>query len=185
MSRGITNIKEMEQLMDDCQKYRYEKHDDGTRDKIPNGISFTKMYKKFDIKKKKKQKFAIKTVYGKFDGIHIRQLLKYLLANSNYLPCSIKQKIKYESDLLGYIDYKNPKLDKKYFVVTQLDTKYSPKFTAYCLNNGSTCELRIKKNRNPKNKFDKTKKSFSDQPFADGDILYLKSWGKEPKMKKK
>ena len=32
--------------------------------------------------------------------------------------------------------------------------------------------------------FEKTKTSFSDKPFNNGDILYLKSWGKEPKMKK-
>ena len=184
ISRGITDTNEMESLLDDCQKFRYLKHDDGTREKIPNGISFTKMYKKFDITEEEKQQFAIKTVYGKFDGIHTRQLLKYILANSKYPPCTVEQKVKYESELLGYIDYKNPELKKNYFVVTQLDTKYSPKFTAYCLNNGKSVEMRVKKRRNPKNKSDKTKTSFEDLPFKNGDILYLKSWGKEPKMKK-
>ena len=183
-SRGILNIKDMEKLLDDCQKFKYQKHDDGAREKIPNDISFTKMYKKFEITEEEKQRFAVKTVYGKFDGIHTRQLLKYLLKNSKYPPCTVKQKIKYEQELLGYIDYKDPKLPKNYFVVTQLDTKYSPKFTAYCLNNGNSCELRVRKRRNPKNKADKTKTSFADLPFNDGDILYLKSWGKEPKMKK-
>lgn len=181
ISRGITDIKKMETLMDDCQKFRYEKHEDGTRDKIPNGISFTKMYKKFEISEEEKQRFAIKTVFGKFDGIHIKQLLKYILANCNYPPCTIKQKIKYEQELLGYIDFKDTSIAKNYFVVTQLDTKYSPKFIAYCINNGSMRELKVKRRRNPKNKFEKTKVSFSEKPFEDGDILYLKSWGKEPK----
>lgn len=187
-SRGIEDIHEMETLMDDCQKFRYEKHDDGTRDKIPNGISFTKMYKKFDVTEEEKKKFATKTVYGKYDGIHTRQLLKYLLSICKYPPCSIAQKIKYEQELLGYIDYKNPNLDKRYFTVTQLDTKYSPKFIAYCLNNGNTVEMRVKRKNNFKEFKEFGYKSkfttFSEKPFDNGDILYLKSWGKEPKMKK-
>ena len=204
-------IEPTEEELEDCHKYKYMVvtdeylasianteeyctiHNDqvtipeiklGEKIKIPNGYSFTKIFKKYKITEDEKKMFATKTVYGKFDGIHTRQLLKYLLENSQYPPCSVEQKIRYEQELLGYIDYKNPKLDKRYFIVTQLDTKYSPKFIAYCLNNGNSVEMRVKKRRNPKNKFDKTKVSFADKPFDNGDILYLKSWGKEPKMKK-
>ena len=120
------------------------------------------MYKKFDVTEEEKKEFAIKTVYGKFDGIHTRQLLKYLLSIYKCPPCSTSQKIRYEQEFLGYIDYKNPELDKRYFIVTQLDTKYSPKFVAYCLNNGSTVEMRVRKKRNPKNRNDKCKTSFTD-----------------------
>ena len=180
-SLGIVNVEEE---LNDCIKYKYEKHDDGTKDKIPSGYSFAKIFKKYEITDEEKQKYATKTVYGKFDGIHTRRLLKYLLNVCKYPPCTIKQKIKYEEELLGYIDYKDPKLPKKYFVVTQLDDKYSPKFTAYCLNNGVSVEMRVRKKRNPKNRNDKCKKSFAELPFANGDILYLKSWGKEPKMRK-
>lgn len=183
-SRGIEDIKQIESLMDDCQKFKYIKHDDGTKEKTPNGISFMKMYKKFNVTEEEKKQFAIKTVYGKFDGIYTRKLLKYLLNNSKYPPCTLKQKIKYQAEHLGYIDYKDSKLDKRYFVVENLDTKYSPKFTAYCLNNGNSSELRVKKKRNPKNKMDKCKVSFGEKPFENGDIIYLKAWGKEPKMKK-
>ena len=184
ISRGITDIHEMESLMDSCQKFRYEKHEDGTKEKIPNGISFTKMYKKFEVTEEEKQKFAIKTVYGKYEGIHTRQILKYLLANSKHPPATIHQRIRWQSELLGYIDYTNKDIDKRYFVVTQLDDKYSPKFNAYCINNGKSVEMRVRKKRNPKNKMDKCKTSFTDKPFENGDILYLKSWGIEPKMKK-
>ena len=184
ISRGITDIHEMESLMDSCQKFRYEKHEDGTKEKIPNGISFTKMYKKFEVTEEEKQKFAIKTVYGKYEGIHTRQILKYLLANSKQPPATIHQRIRWQSELLGYIDYTNQDIDKRYFVVTQLDDKYSPKFNAYCINNGKSVEMRVRKKRNPKNKMDKCKTPFTDKPFENGDILYLKSWGIEPKMKK-
>ena len=183
-SRGITDIKEMESLLDDCQKYKYVKHDDGTRDKVPNGISFTKMFKKFEITEEEKQNFSTKTVYGKYDGIHTGQILKFLLKNSKHPPVSIHQRILWQEELLGYIDYTDPQLDMRYFVVTNLDDKYSPRFTAYCINNGKSVEMRVRKKRNPKNFSDKTKVSFTDEPFNNDDILYLKSWGVEPKMKK-
>lgn len=173
----------IESELQDCIKYRYETADDGTRIKIPNGYSFKKIFKKYNITDEELEFFQTKKVFGKYDGIHTRQLLKYMLANSKYPPCTIGQKIKYEQELLGYIDYKNSKLPKNYFVVTQLDTKYSPKFVAYCINNGNTREFRIRKNP-PSNSYSKTITSFSDKPFKDGDILYLKSWGEEPKMTK-
>ena len=181
-SRGITNI---EHELDDCHKYRYEKNEDGTRKKVENGYSFTKIFKKYNITDEELHRFAVKTVYGKFDNIHTRKLLKYLLVNSKFPKCSVSQKIMYELDLLGYVAYMNPQLDKRYFVVTGLDTTYSPKFTAYCINNGKSVEMRVRKKKNPKNPKDKKiKTTFLDLPFNDGDILYLKSWGKEPKMKK-
>ena len=70
-------------------------------------------------------------------------------------------------------------------MVTKLDTTYSPRFMAYCLNNGMSVEMKCRKKKNPKNPKDKkVKKIFSDEPFADGDILLLKSCKQEPKMKK-
>lgn len=173
----------IEEELSDCIKYKYEDGEDGSRLKIPNGYSFKKIFKKYEITDEELKFFATKTVYGKYDGIRTRQLLKHLLENSQYPPCSIEQKIRYEQELLGYVDYKNPELPKNYFVVMNLDTKYSPKFMAYCLNNGNSVEMRVRKKRNPKNKFEKSKVFFSDIPFNNGDILYLKAWGKEPKMK--
>ena len=180
-SRGFDNFEEE---LSDCIKYKRVTEEDGTKTKIANGYSFTKIFKKYDVSLDEKKRFATKTVYGKFDGIKTRELLKYLLENSKYPKCSVKQKIKYQVEYLGYIGYKDPKIRKNYFVVTQLDTKYSPKFVAYCINNGNTVEMKVRKNRNPKNPKGKSKTSFSERPFNDGDILYLKSWGMEPKMKK-
>ena len=177
-TRDIPNSPEE---LSDCYKYKYNKLDDGTKEKIPNGYSFTKVFKKYNVTEEEKTRFATKISYGRFDKIHTRNLLKYLLANSKYPHCSIKMKLKYQEELLGYIDYKNDSLAKNYFVVTQLNEKYSPKFVAYCLNNGKTCELKIRKTRK-NNKYEKTKTAFTDKPFKNGDILYLKAWGKEPKM---
>jgi len=108
-----------------------------------------------------------------------------LLINSKYPPCSIKQKIKYQQEHLGYIDYIDSSIDKRYVVITGLDIKYSPKFTAYCINNGMISEMKVRKRKNPKDPKDrKIKTVFNDEPFGDGDIVYIKSCGKEPRMKK-
>lgn len=167
-----------------CCKFKYEDGEDGARVKIPNGISFTKLFKVFKITDEEKERFATKTVYGKYDYVKTRKLLKHLLKNSKYPPATIQQRIRWQTEHLGYIDYTDSTINKRYFVVTQLDTTYSPKFVAYCINNGRSVEMRVKKKRNPKNKNDKCKTSFADEPFANCDILYLKAWGQEPKMKK-
>lgn len=170
------------QELDDCVKYKYEKHEDGTKTKVPNGYSFKKIFKKFDITDEELNRFSTKTVYGKYDGLHTKELLKYLLENSKYPRCSVAQKIKYESELLGYIDYKDPSLDKRTVVVTKLNTEWSPKFTAYCLNNGMTSEFKIHKRKNPHDKRIKT--IWTDLPLHNGDIVYIKDCKKEPKRRK-
>ena len=178
------NIDYTEEELQDCIKYKFEDGDNGKRLKIPNGYSFKKIFKKYQITDAELQRFATKIVIGKYDGINTRKLLKHLLNNSKYPKVTVQQRIRWQSELLGYIDYTDPKLDKRYLVVTNLDTTYSPKFNAYCINNGKTVEMRVRKKHNPKNKNDKCKTSFAQLPFHNGDILYIKSWGQEPKMKK-
>lgn len=175
-------ISDVQEALADCQKFRYEEQPDGTKKKILNGISYTKLFKKYEITDEEKEYFATKTVYGRFEGIHTKSLLKYLLKNSKYPKCRVGQKIKYEQELLGYISYTDPSLDKMIIAVTNLNTDFSPKFTAYRLMNGKTCELKIHKRRNPKDK--KVSVSFEDIPVKDGDILLVKSWSKEPRKRK-
>lgn len=175
--RGIQNTKDE---LSDCFKRKRNKQENE-----PDEISFTRLFKKYEVTDQEKERFATKIVYGKFEGIHVRELLKYLLANNKYPPCTMKDRIKYQQDLLGYIDYQDSSLDKRYLVVTNLDTKYSPKFKAYCLNNGVTAELRVRRKKNPKNPADKKViTTFNKLPFNNGDILYMKSCGQEPKMRK-
>ena len=173
--RGISAIE-------DCDKFKYVKNEDGSKDKVPNGISFTKLFKKYEVTEEERQRFATKTVYGKFDNINIRGLLKHIFSTLEVKPCSVSEQIAYEKEYLGYIDYINPQLSKRIFVVTELNDKYSPKFNAYCLNNGKVVEMKVRKRRKPKDP--KVKTSFYEKPFKDSDIIYLKSWGQEPKMKK-
>ena len=180
--RGITDFDPEKYK---CAKYKFETGENGERIKTPNGVSFTKLFKAFNVTEEEKNKFATKIVYGRFDEINTRQLLKYLLDNSKYPKVTVQQKIRWQQELLGYIDYTDHGLDKRYFVVNNLDTTYSPKFNAYCINNGKSVEMRVRKKINPKSQKDSVvKMTYNKMPFADGDILYLKKWGQEPKMKK-
>lgn len=95
---------------------------------------------------------------------------------------SLKDIIKFQQDVLGYIEFSDPSINKRVVVVTKLNTNYSPKFEAFCLNNRQVAELKIHKKRNPKNK--KVKTAWLDLPLENGDIIFMKDCNKEPKRKK-
>ena len=88
--------------------------------------------------------------------------------------------ITYQLENLGYIDYVNPRINRNYVVVTDLDTKYSPKFKAYRLCDGKVCAFKAhgKSSRN------KSHTLMKNHPFADGDILRMCKYSMKPKMKK-
>lgn len=95
---------------------------------------------------------------------------------------SFRELIKFQQEILGYIEMYDERFDKRLVVVTKLDTKYSPKFIAYCLKNRKTSEIKVHKTRNFKDK--KIITSFKDLPFEDGDILYMKSCEKKLKVRR-
>ena len=89
---------------------------------------------------------------------------------------------RYQYDVLGDITITDEKSDRHICIVTGLDTKYSPKFYGYCLNNGNKQEIKVHKkkdNRNPR-----IKSTFDKVPFEDGDVLYIKHCSKKPKSRK-
>lgn len=85
---------------------------------------------------------------------------------------SLIEKIKFQNEILGYIDYNNDSLDKRYVLVTELDTKYSPVVNTYCLNNGVTCKCKI------------NKRLFNEKPLSQNDIIYIHSMEKKFGFKK-
>ena len=82
-------------------------------------------------------------------------------------------------NILGYVDVTFEELDWNYVVVTNLDTRYSPRFLGYCLKNGKTREFRGHKRRNKKEW-----KGYNDLPYNDGDVIYIKKWSVHPAQKK-
>ncbi len=78
--------------------------------------------------------------------------------------------IQMQKDVLGYVDYVNPKLDKKLCLVNIFDGKYNTKkLNLYCLNNGKTVDFKL---------YDKV---YKIKPIKEGDVIYTTSMKKEPK----
>ena len=109
-------------------------------------------------------------------------LVKELANKIEYTPCTLPEMIKYQMEILGYVEYRNPRVDSRYIIISDLNTEYSPRFKAIRLMDGKSCEMRISKKRYPR---DKTiKNDYTTTPFENGDILFMKSFKKKPKQRK-
>lgn len=163
----------------DCIKYRTE-----GQNKVFNGYSSKKVFKKFKITEEQKNKFATKTIIGRFSNVDMKGLLKSVLTISGLYvdKCSLSQRIKYQIEHLGYVEYTNPKLDVRYIVILDIDTTYSPKFKAYCLKTGQICDMKIHSRLVKKDK--RIKVSYSDVPVENGDVIYMARCDKEPRKRK-
>ena len=95
---------------------------------------------------------------------------------------SLKELIKFQQEVLGYIEFSNSEFDKRIVVVTNLNTNYSPKFDAFCLNNRAITEVKIHKNKNKKD--ESIKVSWKELPLENGDIIFVNKFKKEPKRRK-
>lgn len=113
------------------------------------------------------------------DWVGLIKAMATNIPNDEYL---LKDLIKFQQDILGYIEYFNPSFDKRIVVVTKMNTQWSPKFEAFCLNNRQVSEMKIHRKKNPKDK--KIKTVWNDMPLEEGDIIYMKSCSKEPKRRK-
>lgn len=114
-----------------------------------------------------------------FDWKGLMKALADKIPNEEF---SLHEIIQFQREILGYIEYSNPSFDKRLVVVTKLNTSYSPKFEAFCLNNRQVSELKIHKRKNPRD--NRIKTSWADLPLKDGDIVYMKNCKKEPKRRK-
>lgn len=175
MLKGFENHMDQQVLfktyLSKCERHKK----DGTF----NGYNYPKLFELSKMPEDIKQKFATKVSEAEYKGVDGYNLLVNLQYNGT--PCSIKDKIKYQQEFLSYIDYINPEIPKNIVVVTNLNTNYSPKFVAYCLNNGKTCPMKVRKNK--KGRDFHVKNTFKDTPFAEGDLLQMIKCKQEPKAK--
>lgn len=144
-----------------------------------NGYDYEKLFKLTKMPDDIKKRFATKVSEAEYKGINGYRLLTNFKYNG--APFSVKQRINAQLEYLSYINYTDPTKDKRTIVVCGLDTKYSPKFTAYCLNNGETCPMKVRKTRTKKGSLVFT--TFQEKPFDNGDVLYMKQVKREPKAK--
>lgn len=80
--------------------------------------------------------------YTKFDSEKCLNLIWNYLPNNDI---KLVDKLIFQNEILGYIDYKNDKLEKRYVFITDVNTKYTPIVNTYCLNNSSACKCKINK----------------------------------------
>jgi DNA polymerase-3 subunit alpha len=170
--------EQAKEKLSDCIKYK--KNEDG--EKVFNGYSSKKVFKQFEVTDEQKEKFATKTVVGRFSNINIEGLLKYILSNVEVDKCNLSQRMKYQIEHLGYVEYVNSKLDVRYIVILDIDTTYSPKFKAYCLKTGQICDMKIHSRLIKKDK--RIKVSYAEVPLENGDVIYMSRCDKEPKKRK-
>lgn len=160
----IMSIGKNELDLSDCIKYKRV----GT-EKVKNGYSTKLTIKKYDISEEKQIEFATKIVVGQFSGLSCVEILKNLANKAENNPTSIRDKIGYELEYLGYIDV----IDKKYkgfCVVIDLNVDYSPRVSLYALANGNIIPVKI------------DKKLFKITPLKRGDIIKVKN---QCRLKKK
>lgn len=96
--------------------------------------------------------------YTKFDSI------KCLQEIWNYIPnesIGFNETLINRKEILGYIDYRNNKLNKRYAFVSDINLKYTPVINTYCLNNGITCRCKI------------SKRIWNNEPLQENNIIFI------------
>lgn len=96
--------------------------------------------------------------YTKFDYDKSLQEIWISLKNED---ANLQDKISFQKEILGYTDYKNDKLDKRYVLISDIDTRYSPTMNTYCLNNGKTVKCKI------------SKKIWNNVPLQENQVIYI------------
>lgn len=188
-------LKELEELQNEKTDTRFEDDElsaiaarikeiekEAEKEKVPNGYNYPKIIKKYELTYDEIAPYATKVSYGRYENLDVRAILYDLLNQCQTEPITISQQIKYQLEHLGYVEYQDSKLDKRLVAILDLDTTYTPKFAAYNLRTGQTCEMKIRKKIPYKNKNVKT--CFNDVPVENGDVIYMVHCSKELKRRK-
>ena len=81
----------------------------------------------------------------------------------------VSEQIKFEMEILGYINTTYPEVERSICLVKDIDTKFTPKATIYCLKNGKEIECKI------------NKKTFKAKPFKKNILIKANGFEKKPK----
>ena len=112
----------------------------------------------------------------KYCGIKNRAIIDYLIAQTSDIKTSITDRIQYEAECLGYIQFTMPKLKPTYIYVLDVEGKFANKTVlAYVLKNGQQRRLKVKA------------RTLEADPIEKGDILRIDDereegrWSKDEK----
>lgn len=81
------------------------------------------------------------------------------------------EQIALEMDYIGYISVRMD-ISKRYTYVADIDTKFTPRVSLYCLNTGKTIDAKV------------DKKKFAKNKFKQGDVIYCKKFEKRENWSK-
>lgn len=117
------------------------------------------------------RKYSEKETPKMFTGLNAVGLVSEILKSIEVPSTTLKQRIAYQLDLLGYVDI----IDKKYksiCVVSSVNDKYTPRLSLYALANGGMIPVKIQK------------KVFQAHPLKKTDIIKIAPDGyyKKPKV---
>ena len=104
------------------------------KDNLPSGLS-ADLFRKYSERETEKQ-------FTKVDNKGICNEIEGMISNRD-IP--LQTYLDTQQTCLGYIDYKNPKLDKKYVLVTDVNTKYTPVIKTQSLGSGVAVKCKISK----------------------------------------
>lgn len=135
-------------------------------DEFGNNKKLLTIYKEFSTGKNKYDKKLKDTTKE-----NRLMILKDIENNTPNEFINVLDQIYFEQETLGYIQATYEKIDKRLIFISSLDTKYAPRIESYCLANGKTLSLKI------------YKKTYENNPFGGGEILYCKSFERKKPIK--
>jgi len=91
------------------------------------------------------RKYSQTETKSMFKDVAKIELIKEVVAMIPNKELPIQTLLESEINNIGYVNYKNPKLDKKYVVITDVNSKYTPVVNTYSLNSGVSVKCKISK----------------------------------------
>lgn len=98
--------------------------------------------------------------------------IKKFEADAEDVALPLNEQIELEQEYVGYITVRIEDIPKRYVYVKDIDTKYTPRATLYCLNTGKTLEMKI------------DKRTFAKKKIKKGDVIYCKKFMKRENWSK-
>ena len=83
-----------------------------------------------------------KTLFKDVNKIGLIRHIADMIPNKD-IP--LQTRLNTEIEMMGYVQYKNPNLDKKYVLITNVNTKYTPTVNTYSLGSGVSVKCKIPK----------------------------------------
>lgn len=114
-------------------------------------------------------KNALTETDKQYRDINIEKILYEYEKDVPNTNLKFSEQTKFEIEILGYINTTYPEIDRAICLVKDVDTKFKPKVTLYCLQNGKEIECKIKK------------ETFKSKPLKKGTLIKANEFQKKPK----